>query len=589
MTRRMTGIWFLFAVLLLPTGVLAETGITLQLDRTATTLAEPVRMAVHVSGSRSSDAPPVLPGLDDFLVTKGGTSSQVEIINGQVNTGLTYTYFIQPKKTGTFTIGPATIVLDGRRLESNRATLVVQASSTSSGDGKAPVFLEATTSARNIFVGQQVLYVLKLYHRVNIDNLSLDLPKADHLQFTQLTQPQVYQTNMDGVAYQVLEVRYALLVSREGSTVLGPSRLRMTVRRAGRRSMLDEFFNDPFSKGPRASLSSSRPLTVATEPIDLVVRALPEEGKTADFSGLVGSFQLESRLEPRKIKTGESATLTVQIRGKGNVQQIPDIHLPDIPFVRTYGDQPVLENEQDQFGMGGQKTMKWALVPEKVGQVGIPTLRLSYFDPETGKYSVLQTTPHTLSVSPGTPTGSPEDNPLPTGSPPTNGTLKKEIEQVGKDILPIHTNAGKIGAPSGSLGGWLFWAILVGPPGIYLMLLISLKLRERSPEHIARARSKNAFGLLKKRCRRDQVGCAEGIDLFRDYLNDRFQLFLGALTSAEAEKVLLEQGVTKETAKRLRLLLQQLENVVYTGNSHSTSDAVDGLLEIGLLLEKEAR
>ncbi len=80
--------------------------VTLGLDRVEATLADTVRMEIRVSGSRKSDAPPVLQGLESFLVTTGGTSSRVEIINGKVTSGVDYTYFIQPKKTGTFKIGP---------------------------------------------------------------------------------------------------------------------------------------------------------------------------------------------------------------------------------------------------------------------------------------------------------------------------------------------------------------------------------------------------------------------------------------------------------------------------------------------------
>ena len=72
---------------------------------------------------------------------------------------------------------------------------------------------------------------------------------------------------------------------------------------------------------------------------------------------------------------------------------------------------------------------------------------------------------------------------------------------------------------------------------------------------------------------------AECIDLFRDYLNDRFQLSLGSLTAAEAEKVLLQKGISEETAERTRLLMQHFENVIYTGSKEPPADAVDEILK----------
>ena len=82
-TGRMKNIFAGIAVILLSilysSVSTAEVGVTLRLDRGEATLADTLRMEVGVSDSRSSDAEPVLHGLEAFLVTKGGTSSRVEM------------------------------------------------------------------------------------------------------------------------------------------------------------------------------------------------------------------------------------------------------------------------------------------------------------------------------------------------------------------------------------------------------------------------------------------------------------------------------------------------------------------------------
>ncbi len=575
-------VWAISFLLLVSSWASADVGITLQLDRLEATLVDSVRMEVHVSGSRSSDAVPRIQGLEDFIVTKGGTASRVEIINGQVNAGLTYTYFIQPQKTGTFAIGPVVLEVDGRALESNRATLVVQEPSQQDGSEKDSVFMEATVSPHDIYVEQQALYILKLHRRVNVDNLSLRLPEKENLVFKQLGQPQVYQTTVAGAAYQVLEIRYALLASKDGAHVIGPSRMGMTVRRPGRQTRLDDFFNNPFSASP------GRPLTVASESIEVNVHALPEENKPTDYSGLVGSFQLESRLEPTSLKAGDSATLTVQISGRGNVKRIPDLSIPELPFVRTYGDQPVLESEQDEQGISGTKTMKWALVPEKAGKVDIPALRLNFFNPETGQYNTLQSAVHTLSVLPGTA----ETATLrqPPSAAAGEDLAKKEVKQIGKDILPIHTSVGSLFVPFRQMSsGWLLGLLLMGPPSVYFLLLTSMKLRKRSPERMIQIRSRNAFKILARHCRKDLSSCADCLDAFRNYLNDRFCLSVGTLTSVDAEKVLQAQGVTPETVHKLRSLVRRFENAVYAGDHDKPAKGANELLRLVKALEREIR
>ena len=89
------------------------------------------------------------------------------------------------------------------------------------------------------------------------------------------------------------------------------------------------------------------------------------------------------------------------MKGQGTVNRIPDLVLPEMDFARTYSDQPVLKTEQNREGIQGTKTMKWALVPEHAGEYTVPSLSLSFFNPQTKKYQTQVTPAHALSVLPG--------------------------------------------------------------------------------------------------------------------------------------------------------------------------------------------
>ena len=557
--------------------------VTLGLDRVEATLADTVRMEIRVSGSRKSDAPPVLQGLESFLVTNGGTSSRVEIINGKVTSGVDYIYFIQPKKTGTFKIGPIRVTIDGKTFESESHSLVVRATTQPGGSDPGPVFVKASVSAQDTYVDEQIIYTLKLYYRVNVGNLSLSLPEMEYLTFQQLDRPLEYASTYQGLSYQVLEVRHALMVSKPGAFVINPSQLKMTVSQPGSRSRSDNFFNN------FPGFSSGRPLTLTTDPIDLHVKALPKEGRPADFTGLVGMFQMTSTLEPPSLKAGESATLTIQVKGRGTVNRIPDLDLPEMNFVRTYSDQPVLETGQDRQGIVGTKTMKWALVPEKAGEYKVPFLSLSFFNPQTNKYHTLATPAHHLSVLPGKPENSVAVlNSLSDTSNTAAGTLKKEIQQLGEDILPIHTDAVDLTLPFASLSkGWLFWLALVGPLSLYLMLLVTLRVQRLSPERLAQSRTKKAFSTFKRRCRKDQISYEDLINAFKDYLNDRCGLSIGTLTADDAERILRDQGVNAETAKNMYSLVQRFETAVYAGNALKDAGAAGHLLDLVKRIERD--
>jgi hypothetical protein len=570
----------------------ADVSVTLKMDRVEATLVDTVQMQVSVSGTRAGNAAPVLKGMESFQVTQGGTSSRVEIVNGSVSSSVDFTYFIQPQKTGTFTIGPAEIEVDGRKLSSNTVTLDVTKASQSSGagTGTGPVFIEASISTDDIYVEEQSIYTIKLYHRVDVDELSLKLPEVAHVSFKQLGQPHNYQTVYAGVSYAVMEVRYALLASKAGGFVIGPSRMNMIVPQAGGRSMFNNFFNDPFFKDPFSSFSSGRPLHLSTRPIDLTVHDLPQKDKPADFSGLVGDFKMTSQLEPARLKAGESATLTIRVSGRGNTTRIPDIDFPELSFAQVYGDQPVLESTSNGHGIGGTKTMKWALVPEKEGRFEIPEFMLSFFNPDTHTYHTLRTPRQALTVLPGKKQEVAVFNASSHIGKNHQEPLKRKIQQIGEDILPIHTAAKDLSVPFRTLAsGWRFWPTLFGPVIVYLLLLAGSNLRNRSRQGLKRSRAKNAFRKFKKRYQAVQNDGAGILDAFTAYLNDKLNLCIGTLTADDMVRFLGKQHVNGEVVNKIRQNIEMIESAVYAGNDVKKANMADDFLKLVKALEKEIR
>ncbi len=575
----------LFLSLLLGVPVQAQIDVTLRLDRAEATLTDSVQLEVKVSGTRQGDTAPVFKGLDAFQVTRGGTASRMEMVNGRITSGITYTYFAQPQKPGTFVIGPAAVKVDGQTLTSNTATLVVKADAQSAGPGQAPVFLEAALSSNKVYVEQQALYTLKLFHRVNVADLSLNLPEIKQVTLKQFGEPRNYRSTQAGVTYGVLEVRYVIWAAQAGPYVIGPGKMNMTLRQAGRQSLLNGFFKDPFSAFP-----AGRPLSVTTQPLELTVLPLPQEDRPAGFSGLVGDFKLESHLDPAHIETGESATLTVKISGRGNITRIPDIDLPELSFAQIYSDQPVLESGQDDHGLGGTKTMKWALVPGQAGRFDLPDLAVSFFNPAAGRYKTLQSPRHTLSVSPGKPQDVTVFSPPSNGGGNGQGSFKQEIQQVGKDILPIHTAAGDLSVPYRALfTGWRFWFALVGPAALYGLLWMGLRSRRRPTARIALVRSRQAFKNFSKQFQEAPPMGADLLKAFKVYLNDRFSLSLGTVTADDAVRLLQAHDVAGNSIDRIGTLMKKIEVAVYTGDDRQNSEAGPELLALIKNLEKEIR
>ncbi|OEU52542.1 MAG: hypothetical protein BA872_02005 [Desulfobacterales bacterium C00003060] len=572
-----------FHLLLVPCLVNADISVTMKLDRKEATPLDSIRMIVNVSGTRSSDSQPILNALESFSVTQGGTSSRLEIINGKINAGIDYTYFIQPKKTGTFRIGPAEVTVEGRIFRSNTVTLTIAEQPQSPGVDRGPLFLSAGLSPTKVYAEEQAIYTLKLYLQTKVSDISLDLPEIDHITFKQLGKPIEYKSLYNSKTYQVLEVRYALMPSRQGNYTIGPARMRLTVfqpRRRSRRSL----FDDPFF-----SFSSGKPTTLASQPLELKVSPLPKEQRPAGFSGLVGTFQMKSKLEPSEIKAGESATLTVVLSGRGNVNRIPDLKFPELNHIKVYADQPVLQIEPDDKGIEGSKTMKWALVPEREGLYEIPPLTVSFFDTKNHQYRVIKTSPLAISVLPGEEKQVRASAAIGRGNA-VEGSSKQAVKELGRDILPVHTSINDLG--TGFLvrpGGLFFWVATLAPVLVYALAFCRIRFRRKSVSMLAETKAKKAARTFVKKCRHGEPPSSHLAAAISEYLNERFGLTLGSLTPDEAVEILRSRGVSLDTAHRFRAVLRKLEDAVYTGKGHESCDIGEDIARLIKQIEKEIR
>lgn len=556
---------------------------SLKLDRSQVQLVDSVVLTVSVGGSRDSDSMPGIQGLENFDVRSGGTSSRVEFINGKISSGVDYTYFIQPQKIGTFQIGPARVLIDGKTYTSNTAKLRVVKPAGGQSAENSPIFLTAEFSNDTVYVEEQTIYTLKLYVRRNVRNINLNLPETENLIFKQISKPAEYRSTRDGQNYQVIEVQYAVVPSKAGSYAVDPAKMSMTVLQS-RRSSSRGFFDDPFS-----SFASGRPLSVSSKSLQLTVRPLPQEGKPPDFSGLVGKFKMWSKLDPLSLKTGESATLTVSVSGQGNVNRIPDLKVPELTHIKIYADKPVLESTQDSEGIKGSKTMKWALVPEKDGRLEVPPVAVSFFDTENQRYKTLTSSKYTLSVLPG------KKETIKVSEPNAaanidDGAGKQTIREIGRDIFPVHsamqnfTTVNRLQSES-----WLFWAMLGLPLALYLGTLVGLKLRRQSRAGQPDIMAKKAAREFYKQYRQREFTAGNLLQLIRDYLNRRFGLSYGSLTPQESVQILISQGVGADTAEALQNIMLQLENAEYTGQGMQAAAIDSDLVPLVKRIEKESR
>lgn len=586
MTRRGLAPGLVAALLLLAFARPArcEVSLTLSLDRGEATLADSLVLSVSISGAHGESARPTIQGLEEFLVRPAGTSTRVEIVNGRYSAGTDFSFLLQPKRAGSFRIGPAELVVDGATYRSNVETLTVGQPVAAPDGDRGPVFLVASLAPAKVYVEQQALYTVKLFRSVNIADVSLNVPQVDGLALAKLGEAREYQATRQGRPFQVVEVRYLVTPQKAGSHTLPPARMDLvafTPRSRQRRGL----FDDPFF----GQAASGRPTALASEPLTLQVLPLPAAGRPVDFGGLVGTFTLGATVEPRQIKAGDSITLTATVRGRGNARRIPELKIPPLDGVKIYADQPVVRDESDGDGVVVTKVMTWALVPERAGRYRIPPLALGYFDTATGSYRTLTTDEASVSVAPGAPDRAPPPPPRPAG-PGAEGQPKRAVAELGNDILPIHATVGASPAGLSALpGGAVFWLLLLGPPAAFALTLGGRIARSRSGRVAAVLSARNAAAGFIKTCKRGDLTAGDALAALQEYLGRRLGLASGSLTADEAAALLRARRADATAVGKLDAIWRRLEDAIYTGKGRERTDAGEELARLVARIEKDLR
>jgi hypothetical protein len=555
----------------LPAGALAV-GLTATVDSTETRVGEAVMLTLTVDGSRSGA--PKLPDLDGFQVYDRGQTTEMRIVNGRMSSGVSYNFALVPTRPGTFTIGAASIEIDGRTYESRPFVLRVVGGGEQPGEGQ-DVLVIATVSNDRPVVGEQVIYSVRFFTRVQIANGSLGEPDFAGLTKQSLGDKRAYEATLKGQQYQVTEFRWAVFPERPGEISIAPATVTCDVvvsRRRQRRDPFGAFFDSPFDDFFGRAQTQNR--VVRSAAITLDVRPLPPP--PPGFSGLVGEFTVRATLSQAQAHVGESATLTVSVAGTGNAAAIGEPQLSGIEAFKVYDDKPTVDIQTPWEGVRGSKVFKKALVPLAEGELRLAAIRVPYFDPRAGIYRTAKSEPLTLQALPAT---SKEDLKLTESIAPAGG--KVSVRVLADDILPIYRKLDAL-TPQNvdrrmtALAG----AGLVAPPLGWLALAAVLRRRERYQSNTALRRSRSARRQAKAataaaRAAEKQGQRAPAAELasraVRVFIGDRLNIEGGALTPADAERLLAEHGAAA-TAGAVRRFLEECDAVQYGASATAEAE-----------------
>lgn len=554
-------------------------------------VGEQFRLNYVVNAQGTSFNPP---SLNDFSVLSGpnqSTSTQMQIVNGQVTQSVSYTfsYILQASKEGTFNLEPATIKVDGKEYKSNVLKIRViqspnqgqnqgrpgnqqQQQSQGSGDiDSQSIFLKAVVNKANPIIGEQVNVSYKIYTTVNIAQYTVEEFPAYAGFWTQdlgdqNQQPKQYYEVIDGKRYLVAEIHEkAIFPQKSGKLTIDPMAIECLVqvqtkrRRSTGDAIFDQFFNNSFFgyQNVKKALRSNA-LTINVKP-------LPLNNKPLEFSGAVGSFNFSSDIDKTELKTNEAINLKYIVSGTGNVKLVNNLDIDFPPDFEVYDPKVTYRDQNSGKTIGGRKTFEYLIIPRNAGEYQIDPVKFSYYDINKKSYVTLTSPEYVINVAKGE--GS-------QANVTYSGVSQEDIKYIGSDIRFIKTEKFPLHViGSYFFGSTSFYLSLFVPLVLFVLFLILYKRYIRKRSNVLLMKHKKATKVSRKRLRKAKEYLKQNkqeeffVEMSRalwGYLSDKFGIPLAELSRDSVNDALLKKNVNEDIIKQFINTLNDCEFARFT-------------------------
>jgi len=378
--------WGLILLLCCLPWLAAAAEVRAELDRSTVQLGETVTLNLKVEGG-SVGTPDLSVLANDFDVLGTSSNSAISIVNGKRTSEFTYGIALRPKHAGRLTI-PA-IALAGGSTEpvELEVTAPGNAPDNQAATAGKDLFVEATATPRNAYVGQQMSFVVRLYFAASLSNGAMDEPQADGAELSKLGDDSNYQAERGGRRYNVIERRYALIPQRPGHIQVGPV--------AFQGELID-------MADPNSFFGSTHAVSAASPAVSIDVRAVPAgAGKTTWLPARALSLAMEGQPEQGQIRAGQPLNLTMTVQATGlPYESLPALSLPPIDGATVYPDKPVNGTRVDGMWLAGRRQQSFAVVPSKPGELVIPATTLTWWNVQTDKAEVASVPERRYTVLP---------------------------------------------------------------------------------------------------------------------------------------------------------------------------------------------
>ena len=621
----------LIGLLALPAG--AQSPVTAEVDRSSLSTDEALTLKVSIDSSAGQPSQPALPPLDGFELLGSSSGTQISIVNGDMSMQATYSYTLHPLQAGQLIINPIAVQIDGQVystepivVEVSQGTGQVQPSpnqgipampgfptrpnslgfptipgfpnlnnlfqnmpSTGSlgnqaqpldpdpragGDAPTelvgqPFFIEAEVDNPNPYQGEQVIYTFRFYQAESLyDQPEYQPPSFSGFWSEEQSENQTnYTTEAAGRAYRVTELQTVLFPTGVGEVTIEPASLTIP--------------GDFFTRGT----------ALTTQPVAMNVRPLPENAPD-NFQGAVGQFDIQAQADTDATKVNETVTLYVTLNGQGNINGVADPQWTEGPEWRAFDSEATVDSQFADGVLRGVRSYERLLVPTQAGNLLLPAVEFSFFNPQTESYETVSSEPIIIHVTGDVAAGATPLMPGGGAGATVNTATSTPIMPNFRPNKPAAELGHSSGAPlTSNVGYWLLWLMpLVLIAGSFGVTRYQQQRRNTSSERRSQSAAKRAQQALRDARKQPETEANEAAgQILNRYLEEKLAISVTGQTQTELAGILTEKGLDPALAERVQtcLMLSEMGRYAPTGINAENNNLLSETEQVIIALDKE--
>jgi hypothetical protein len=371
-------------ILLFTTGWLSAGSVALRVDKQTVAPGEGVNVILTVQGKNSTL--PTIHSIGKYPVGTPSVSQKIQAtyVNGSLSSlqekVMRFTFF----PDANVTIPALTVTVDGKTQRTSPLAIHVRIDKKTSGK-KSGFDLQMVVSKKSVVVGEPlVLQVIFFEPRTSeIAQAQYIAPKFDGF-FVKSSKNERLEQTTEGTAH-VFD--YILTPQKAGHLTVTAAQIKIGIKTfSGKRDPWGFFNNEVHWRS-----LSTKPVTFTVKPLSV----------PAD---LVGDFTLHARVDTLKAKPNKPINYTLTLKGKGSLEEL-DEPIFDIDGVTVYSDDAQSSIKIENSLIVSQWVKKYTFIADH--DFTIPALKLTAYDPKTGKTKTLSTQPYAVHIKGGTPAPAP--------------------------------------------------------------------------------------------------------------------------------------------------------------------------------------